>query len=275
MSATITAPRQTGGSKLSTGGVIRSEWIKLRSVRSTIWSYAIVIAVSVGMALLLSALTNFGDTTIPADQHSTILLQAATFGIYFGQLVVAVLGVLVISGEYSTGMIRSTLTAVPKRLPALAAKALVLFATTFVVGLVASFLSLLIAIPILAGKGIDADFSDGSLIADVALSALYLGLVAVFSLGVGTVLRSSAGGIAAALGVILLLPTVLQVFAGITQAQWAVDVMPYLFSNAGLNIFTPSFDGSGLEQWQNLLIVLAWTAVSLVGGALLLKRRDA
>ena len=127
MSATITAPRPSSASHLTTAGILRSEWIKLRSVRSTVWSYAIIVVVSLGMALLMSTTFNFGGATLPAEQHVYIVMQASTFGIYFGQLIVAVLGVLIISGEYSTGMIRSTLTAVPKRIPALAAKALVLF----------------------------------------------------------------------------------------------------------------------------------------------------
>jgi ABC-2 type transport system permease protein len=278
MSATATAPRASisGASQLNTVGIIRSEWIKLRSVRSTVWSYAIVIAVSLGITLLLSFATSFGTEPPPAEVHTDIVLQTSTFGIYFGQLIVAVLGVLIVSGEYTTGMIRSTLTAVPKRLPALAAKALVLFVATFVVGLVSVFASLLIAVPVLAGQGIEADFSDGSLVGNLVLSAVYLALVAVFALGLGTILRSSAGGIAAALGTILLLPTILQLFAGLTQAQWAIDLMPYLFSNAGTGMYTPSMGGEVvLEQWQNALVVLAWTAVSLIGGAVLLKRRDA
>ena len=262
-------------SRLSAAGIVNSEWIKLRTVRSTVWSYLIIVLVSLGMALLMSTTIDFGGAPVPADQHNSLLLQASTFGIYFGQLIVAVLGVLVISGEYSTGMIRSTLTAVPKRLPALAAKALVLFVTTFVVGLISTFGSLAIALPLLGGKGIEPDFADGTLLRDLALAALYLALVSVFALGVGTILRNAAGGIAASLGVILLLPTIFQLIAGLTRAQWAADVMPYLLSNAGTGIFTPSFDGSGLEQWQNLLVVLVWTAVSIVGGAVLLKRRDA
>jgi len=265
----------TSLSHLSAPGIVNSEWIKLRTVRSTVWSYAIIVLVSLGMALLMSTTIDFGGATVPADQHNGLLLQASTFGIYFGQLVVGVLGVLVISGEYSTGMIRSTLTAVPKRLPALAAKALVLFVTTFVVGLVSTFASFAIAVPLLGRLGVEPDFADGTLLGDLALAALYLALVSVFALGVGTILRSAAGGIAAALGVILLLPTIFQLIAGLTQAQWAADVIPYLLSNAGTGMFTPSFDGSGLEQWQNLLVVLAWVVVSLVGGAVLLKRRDA
>jgi ABC-2 type transport system permease protein len=260
--------------RLSTAGIVRSEWIKLRSVRSTVWSYAIIVVVSLGIALLISATSSFGGE-VPKEAHTGIVLQASTFGIYFGQLVVAVLGVLVISGEYSTGMIRSTLTAVPKRIPALVAKALVLFVTTFVVGIISVVGSFLVAAPILGSLGIEADLSDASLYGNMALAALYLALVAVFSLGLGTILRSSAGGIAGSLGAILLLPTIVQLIAGLTQAQWAADLMPYLLSNAGTGMYTESFDGSGFDQWQNTLVVLVWVAVSFVGGAVLLKRRDA
>jgi ABC-2 type transport system permease protein len=280
MSATLSATRPA--TRLSAVGVIRSEWIKLRSLRSTVWSYAIIVVVSLGMALLLSSTVDFGGQPVPAEVQQNLALQASTFGIYFGQLIVAVLGVLVISGEYATGMIRSTLAAVPKRVPALAAKALVLFVTTFVVGLVSTFGSLLIVLPILSSKGIETDLGDASLLGNLVLGSVYLALVAVFALGVGTILRSSAGGIAAALGVILLLPTILQVIAGLTGAQWAIDLMPYLLSNAGVGTYTPPVEGAAavdgseaLEQWQNALVVLAWAAVSLIGGALLLKRRDA
>jgi ABC-2 type transport system permease protein len=272
MSATITAPRTTDGAHLSAVGVLRSEWIKLRTVRSTVWSYAIVIAASFGISALLAATYGFGGQTPPAELHNAIIVQASTFGLYIGQLVVAVLGVLVVSGEYTTGMIRSTLTAVPKRLPALLAKAVVLFLSTFVVGLIALFGSLLIALPLLAADDINADFSDLSLIGNLVLGALYLGLVSLFALGLGTVLRSSAGGIAATLGVILLLPTIISAIIGITGAQWAMDISPYMFATAGTGIFTT---GGPLSQGENLVVVLVWVAVSLVAGAVLLKRRDA
>ena len=280
MSATMTtrpsaAPTSASSPRLSAVGILRSEWIKLRSVRSTVWSYAIIVVVSFGIALLLSATISFDGAAPPAEMETSIVLQASTFGIYFGQLIVGVLGVLTISGEYSTGMIRSTLTAVPKRLPALAAKALVLFVTTFVVGLISVFGSLLIATPLLAANGVEADFGDGTLIGSLLLAALYLALVAVFALGLGTILRSSAGGIAASLGTILLLPTIVSLIAALTRAEWANDLMPYLFSNAGTGMYTPAMGGEGFDQGQNTLIVLAWVAVSLVGGALLLKRRDA
>ncbi|TFC07207.1 ABC transporter permease [Cryobacterium adonitolivorans] len=259
------------GSGLSFGGELRSEWIKLRTVRSTIWSYATVIVISLGMAALMSAALDLGGNPVPADAQATFLAQAATFGVFFGQLVVAVLGVLAISGEYSTGMIRSSITATPRRLPMLAAKAVVLFVCTFVVGLVSTVGSSLVAAPILAGKGVTASLVDPDLLLPLLGGALYLALVSVFALGVGAILRSSAGGIAAALGIVLLLPIVLSMI----PATWAADLLPYLLSNAGLAIFGLDLGSAGLEVWQNVLIVLAWVAVSLAGAAVLLKRRDA
>jgi ABC-2 type transport system permease protein len=253
MSAATAVYTNPSTSGLSAAGVIRSEWIKLRSVRSTIWAFAIVIAVSVGIAVLMAATGFFGDEPLPAELQTSIVMQASTFGVYFGQLVMAVLGVLVISGEYGTGMIRSTLTAVPKRIPALAAKAVVLFLSSFVVAAMSCVARI------------------GAFVGNLLLAALYLALTSVFALGVGTVLRSSAGGIAAALGIVLLLPIIVSAIAGFSGAQWAMDVSPYLFSNAGSGMYT----GGSLEQWQFTLIVAAWTALSLGAGALLLKRRDA
>jgi ABC-2 type transport system permease protein len=260
------------GSGLTFGGSLRSEWIKLRTVRSTIWSYATVIVISLGMAALMSLALNLGGSEVPTGRHAAFLAQAGTFGVFFSQLVVAVLGVLAISGEYSTGMIRSSLTAVPKRLPMLAAKAVILFLCTFVVGAISTFASALVATPILAGQGITASFADPDLFLPLLGGALYLALVAVFSLGVGAILRSSAGGIAAALGIVLLLPIVLMMI----PADWAADVQPYLLSNAGLAIFGLSvFVPITLEVWQNILVTVAWVVAALAAAAVLLKCRDA
>lgn len=265
---------------LSFGGVLRSEWIKLRSLRSTTWSYLIVIAISLGMAFIMSlsmvgGMGGSGDLgSAPADQQAQFVLQASVFGVYFGQLVAGVLGVLVISGEYTTGMIRSTLTAVPRRLPALAAKAVVLFAATYVVGLVANLLAFVVSSVVFAGADVSASLTDPAVFLPLLGGALYLALVSVFALGVGTMLRSSAGGIAAVLGIILLLPTVLAMI----PADWAQDLGPYLLSNAGMSMFTSTTagpSGDALGVWLNLLIVLGWVAASAVGAATLLKRRDA
>jgi len=268
MSATTIAPR-TG---LSAAGIIRSEWIKLRSLRSTVWSYAIVIVISLGLSWVFASALSNTDFGPLLDSPERTLVQASTFGVTFGVLVASVLGVLNISGEYSTGMIRSTLTAVPKRIPVLAAKALILFVATFVVGLVATAGSALVAFAVLGSNGVVPELT-GEVVTGILFAALYLAAVAVFALGLGTILRSSAGGIAAAVGVLLILPTVVTIVAGVTQAQWAVDAMPYLLSSAGEAMLLPT-DG-GLEQWQSGLVVAAWALVPLAAGAILLKKRDA
>ncbi|HEY1105535.1 MAG TPA: ABC transporter permease, partial [Agromyces sp.] len=269
---TATHPSQTARtSRLTFGGVLRSEWIKLRSLRSTVWSYLIVIAISLGMALLmsLSMVNGMGGEEIdggplPVEQTHELVLQASTFGVYFGQLVVGVLGVLVISGEYTTGMIRSTLTAVPKRLPALAAKGVVLFVATFVVGLVANLAAYVTSTIVFGSK---FDLADANTLLVLAGGALSLAFVAVFALGVGTMIRASAGGIAEGLGLLLLLPTVLQLI----PADWAHDAIPYLLSSSGMTMFTAigADDAAitGPNAWQSLLIVLAWVGASLAGAS--------
>lgn len=265
---------------LSFGGVLRSEWIKLRSLRSTTWSYLIVIAISLGMALIMSLSMASGmnggadASSMPAAEQVSLVMQSSVFGVFFGQLVAGVLGVLVISGEYTTGMIRSTLTAVPKRLPALAAKAVVLFVATFVIGLLANLGAFLVSSVVFAGIDVSASITDSAIYLPLLGGALYLALISVFALGVGTMIRSSAGGIAAVLGLILLVPTVLQMI----PAEWAHDLIPYLLSSAGLGIFTSTTAepaGDALGAWLSLLIVLAWVGASIAGAAVLLKRRDA
>ena len=261
-------------------GVLRSEWIKLRSLRSTVWSYAIVIAISLGMALIMSlsmlnGMNGGADAgSAPADQQARFIVESSVFGVYFGQLVAAVLGVLVISGEYSTGMIRSTLTAVPKRLPALAAKAVVLFVATYIVGLLATVGAFLVSVVVFAGIDVSANLAEPGVFLPLLGGALYLALIAVFALGVGTMLRSSAGGIAAVLGLILLVPTVLQMI----PADWAHDLIPYLLPTAGMSMFTTTTAVATADEfgvWLNLVIVLGWVAAAIGGAAALIRRRDA
>ncbi len=279
MSATTTiAPLQRSASSLSFGGVIRSEWIKLRSLRSTVWAFLILVAMSLGMAWLMGSsmvdgLVDSGEAAnAPVEQVRSLMLTSSTVGVFFGQLVVGVLGVLIISGEYSTGMIRSTLTAVPRRLPALAGKAIVLAASTFVIGLLSTFGAFAVVSLVFGEHGAAAPITDPDVFLPLIGGAAYLALTALFALGVGTAIRSSAGGIAAVLGFLLLLPTVLQMI----PAEWVQDLIPYLFSTAGMGMFgQTSFTGEIDSVIENLLIVLAWVAAALVGAGILLKRRDA
>jgi len=286
---TTTAPATSTLSGVSFGGILRSEWIKLRSLRSTIWCYAIMVVVTIGFGVLFAAAASVmfqgvPEGVVPDDQQSTLVL-VATVGISFSQLIAIILGALTITGEYGTGMIRSTFAAVPKRLPALFGKALVFAIVTFVVSFVAIALTALFGQPILAANGIPTNLADATLWLTLAGGAAYVALIGLFGMAIGAIIRNSAGSIAAALAVVLVLPTILQIFAGVTQAAWAVNIMTFLPSNAGTIMYTYptdeapfnpyNFDPIVLETWQGGIVVVIWVAVLLVLASVLLKRRDA
>jgi N-acetylglucosamine-6-phosphate deacetylase len=263
----------TTRSGLTSVGVLRSEWIKLWSLRSTVWSFALVIVVSVGMAVLISLATQMNEVgaALAPETQVGIVVTTATVGIFFGQMIVAVLGVMAVTGEYSTGMIKSSLAAVPRRLPMLAAKAVVAFVATYLVGFGSILASYLVASPILALRDIGASLAEPEVLRGLFTGPLFLALIAVFALGLGTIFRSTAGGIATTLGILLVLPIVLSLI----PAERAVTTTPYLIGNAGPEIVSPSGFSAVEEGWQNLLIVIGWVAVSGAIGAWLLKRRDA
>ena len=266
---------------LSFGGILVSELIKLWTLRSTVWCCAIVVALAFGIGLMIGLFSGSAQGTMPNAAQQTQAAFDATIGILFGQLVLSVLGVLVVSGEYGTGMIRSTLTAVPKRIPALLAKAIVLAVTAFVLGLVTIYGTALIQLPLLSNVGIHTNFADPKLNLALLGGAAYLALIALMSFGIGAIIHSSAGGIATALGVLLVLPTVLQIFAAVTQATWVQNVAGFLPTNAGGHLFTYGSEASttagviSLNATLGGLVLVAWAAVAIVVAAILLRRRDA
>ena len=302
MSTTTTPAARAGattGHKLSFGGELRSEWIKLRSLRSTLWCYLIIFVLTIGLGLLIASALPVPASGAPAATHDvqqSTWVTVATLGIGFAQLVSAVLGALVITGEYGTGMIRSTFAAVPKRLPAIAAKALVFGVTTFVIELVGLVIAALVTAPLLPGKGITADFGDGKVWLALVGGAGYVALIGLLAFGIGLIIRSSAGGIASALGLVLVVPTILQVLATVTRADWPADIAAFLPASAGGKLYAyqgaaaeslaPGRAGAAsaaasasnvivLDSWQGLLVIVGWVVVALVVGAILVKRRDA
>ena len=274
------SPSIPSDARLTFPRILRSEWIKLTSLRSTLWSLALIVMLGVGLSLLVSSVGFGVGGEGPSAPDPGIVLTTSTIGVGFGQLIAAVLGVLVISGEYSTGMIRSTLAAVPARLPVLAAKAIVLFLLVTAVGALTMFGAWAASYPVYESQGLAVGLDEPGLALALAGAALYLGLTAVFALGLGTLLRSAAGGIAAALGVILVIPTIVPLIA--LAFEWVNDIAPYLISNAGAAMSrlpsaeaVPTMGQTLLEPWVGALVVLAWSAVSLTLGAIALRRRDA
>ena len=288
---TTTTQNRTGGgtdltaAQLTTGGIIRSEWVKLVTLRSTWWCLGIIAALTVGIpALVALALSSSLSAEIvgSSDVGYYNWMTATTVPIGFSVLAAAVLGCLVITGEYGTGMIRSTIAAAPKRLSTLFAKSGVIGATVFVLGFVSLTLGAVASGAILSSAGVEIDWTDARVWTTLLAAAGYPALVAVFSVGVGTIIRNSAGSIAAVLGLLLVVPTIFQLIGGLLQAEWAFDVAAFLPSSLGGTMYTPVFDAGfdvgfgsiALEPWQATLALLAWVAAALAGGALLLKRRD-
>lgn len=281
MSTTLAPAQGTARSGLSFGGILGSEAIKLFSLRSTIWCLAIAFLVPIGLGFLLAG-TVGGIGALPEDAGQGLWVQVATLGIGFSQLVIAVLGVLVITGEYSTGMIRSTLVAVPRRVPALLAKTLVISGTTFLVALAAILGAAFLPFGLLTSSGIQPDVADPAVWWAFLGGSGYLALLAALSVAIGAIVRNSAGGIAAALGLLLVLPTVLSILVGVTRAEWAQNVGTFLPGSAGGRMYAyitetdVAAPGSlVLEPWQGLLVLSAWVVAMLVLAAVLLKRRDA
>lgn len=273
---TTTATTTAAMPGLTFGGIVNSEWIKLRTLRSTIWCYALIIAVTLGLGLVLAGTLGTGGETPPPEQQQALWLSASTLGIQMGVLISAVLGALVITGEYGTGMIRSTVAAVPTRTPALLAKALVFAVVTFVIGFISVLATALVTVPLFAARGIQPDFGDPHAWLVMLGAAGYLTLVGLIAMALGTLIRNSAGGIAAALGLILVLPSIVAIFAGVTQAEWANELGKVLPSNAGSRMFS-AWEGSTagqFEPWQAGLVVAAWAVALMVPALLLLKRRD-
>lgn len=290
------AARPAVGGSLSAAGIVRSEWIKLRTVRSTLWCYGMLIVLVVGVGTLIASLANFGDGdypgggaplgngTITGDAAGSIVVGLNTAGLNVAVLIVAVLGSLIITGEYSTGMIRSTFTAAPRRTGALTAKGVVLAVTAFVATTIGVWLSALITWPILSGKHIDVELGDPSVFLPLLGGAVYITMIALLAFGFGTILRSTAGSLATVLGLMLVAPIILELLSALTGARWVAHVselLPqnagsYLFAYDGASVFGPSNpDGWITNGWQGFGVLVAWNLVVLGIALVRVKRRDA
>ncbi len=271
---TTSAPRRTdlGSGGVTQARVIRSEWIKLRSLRSTWFSLLAGVVIIVGLGTLFSSLRahRFGeqDRFGPGFDPTLISLR----GVFLAQLAIGVLGVLVITGEYSTGMIRSSMAAVPHRQPVLAAKALVFATTVFVVTEVATFAAFLAGQQSLKSTHLQATLSTPHAERAILGAGLYLTLVGLLAVGLGFVVRNTAGAIASLFGVLLVLP----ILANALPSPYSTDVAKYLPLNAGTQIMSTTHPDPGmLGPWTGLGMVAIYTAVALIAGAVVLRRRDA
>lgn len=257
------------------GRLLRAEWTKIRSVRSTVWSLGLLVVLVLGFTALFTSLTVAQwDKTDPAQRAATVMDptgQILGAGFFLGQLTICVLGVLVIASEYSTGMIRASLLAVPRRVPMLVAKSLVFFTLVLVLGEVVSFGSFLIGAAILHSHAPVA-LGDPGVLRAVLGAGLYLALLGLFSLAIGAIVRHSAAGITGVIGFVLVLAPLAQLLPG----SFGKHVHAYLPTEAG-HLIAQAHQAKNdlLTPLQGFGVFCLWTALLLALAAWLLKRRDA
>jgi ABC-2 type transport system permease protein len=268
--SSVAVPRTEHTGRVTLAHVLRSEWTKLRSVRSTRWSLLVAFTATIGIGAIAAAvITNHWPHMQPRDRADFHPLEANLAGVQLAQLAIGVLGVLAITAEYSTGMIRASMTAVPKRLPVLWAKAIVYGATTLALMVPAALIAFVVGEAIFAGRHIDIGFSQPGVARAVIGAGLYLTVVGLFGLGLGAIVRNTAGGIAAFAGIMFVLPPLMNVL----PTSWNNAASPYLPLQAGQAILSIT-PGNHLAPWTGFGLLCLYAAAALAIAAVLLKRRD-
>ncbi len=256
-------------SPVTQGRMIASEWVKLSTLRSTWITLTVAFVGTVGFSALgCWAVVDRLGRADQARREAFSAINQSVAGAQIAMLAIVVLGVLAITGEYATGMIRSTVSACPKRLPLLWGKLLVFGVMAWVVSTLASFTSFFIGQRILGSYGTTIS-APGALRAVFGVG-LYLTVVGLLSLGLGTLIRSTAGSIAAVFGLLLILPPL----ALLLPTNWQDHIVRYLPSNAGSALFSVPADPGLLAPWTGFAVLCAWAAVAIALGAVRLKRSD-
>ena len=251
--------------------VVRSEWAKLWSLRSSWITLAVaalfLVMIGVIAAAVYSPTGPLGGKTAASGAALTLALA----GTNLAALAIGALGVLLSASEYSTGMVRSTFAAVPSRLPVLWSKAAVFGPVAFVLSTIGALLSFLLGSALLHGEKIALTLGYPGVMRCLVGAGLYLGLVGVFGVAVGVLMRSSAGGIAILAGVVLVLPGL----TGLLPSSWGDVVSRYLPSNAGQSVITLHADSDSLiSPGAGVLALLVWAVLLLAGAAYRLRHSD-
>ena len=268
----VRLPRLAVTGRLAFHRVLLSEWTKLRSVRSTKWSLFAGFLLTIAFPVIFSFVTrSHWSSMSPGERAGRHPLDIALAGVNVAQLAVAVLGVLLISAEYSTGSIRSTFTAVPKRLPVLWAKLLDYAVVSVVLMVPAVLISFFATQAILDRHHIlQISFTQPGVARAVLGGALYVMLVGIFALAIGAIVRNTAGGIAAFAAIFFVLPPLMFTL----PTSWNNAISQYLPSNAARQIFALHHAAHTLTPFHGGLLFAAYCAVAIAIAAVLLVRRD-
>jgi len=257
------------------GGTLRSEFTKIRSVRSTYWTLLALLAVSIGIGAAISGGTaaNWSHTSA-ADRATFDPTQASVAGLfYLGQLVIVVLGAMVLTAEYSTGMIRTSLTAMPRRIVMYAAKVVVFACVAIVVTLIAAFIAFFLGQALLASTHYNATLSQPNVLRAVIGSALYVTVCGLFAFAAGAILRHTAAAITSVIGLLFVIP----ILAHLLPSSWYQDLERWLPDAAGraLSVTVGPQPAHLFSAWGQFSVFAVYTVILLVVGAVLFRNRDA
>lgn len=248
---------------------VKSEWIKMASIRSTWWNAASMVVLGAGFTTIICGVVadDLGKGSSGGSPGEFI-----TQGLIFSQISAVVLGALVVTSEYGTGMIRSTLAATPGRTRVLGAKALVLSGFLFVVGTLTAFLGYFGGNAFFKSEGVGISLGDEHILRSMLGAGLYMAGLGVFSAAIGLLVRHTAAAISIVLGLVFIIGQVVGLIPG-AVGEWVMKLMP---GNAGPGIVVPvSFGPDMLDPWTGFAVFLVEVAVLMVAGLLVFKQRDA
>jgi len=262
-------PLPESAGRVSFAGVLRSEFTKIRSVRSTYWTLLAMIVVSIG----LGALVSYGATRNPEGPGFDAATRSLG-GLYLSQLIIGVLGILVISSEYSTKMITTTLSAMPRRSTLIAAKAVVFSAVALVSSLVICFASFFIGQAIMSSHHMNTTLSQPGVLRAVIGGALFLTACGLLAFGIGLLLRHSAAAISAVVALLF----VVSILVNLLPQSWQIDVDKWMPAVAGSQVWTvvPSTGPvPNFGPWAGFAVLCGYAAVAIAAGLILFRRRNA
>jgi hypothetical protein len=251
--------------------VLRSEWTKLRTVRSTYWALIVAALLGIGLGALISGISANHYATDPSVHINWNATDRSLRSLEIAQLAFAILGVMVVTGEYSTGMIRTSLAAVPRRSRFLAAKALVFTSVALIAGEIISFVTFLVGQALISGKAPSASLGTHNALRAVIGAGLYLAVLALLGSALGVLLRHAAAAIGTIVAILLVLPGI----AAALPTSWSHPIEQYWPTNAGSQVAMVIRDSHTVAAWTGFGIMVGFTAIVLAGAFVLLERRDA
>ena len=269
MTASVeTRTRRVTTRPVSLALAVRSEWIKFGTLRSTVAVLAVAIVAMPGIGLIVAYNTRHLSPNLQPDD---LVVSSTLQGYYLGQLLIGALGVLFVTGEYSTGMIRSTLAAVPRRLPVLWAKAIVFVTITAVAMIVSSLVAFLAAQALIGHYRTGFSLGDPGALRVVIGTGVYLTLLGLIGAELGWIIRSTPGALVGYIAIILVIP----VLFGNVLGTWGKNIAHYLPSEAGGSFVRSIREPGALSPWVGLAVLAGWAALGLIVAAVQLVRRDA